>query len=129
MNIQTQNQTREIKSKERPDPETVADSRQDFANKIKTTPEIKGMKGAPLSKEIVEIHISAGKKTNMRPSDIVGTISNIEGVTAEDIGIISVADISTFVDIMNNKGEMVLEALQERAIKGRIRKVSRVTHK
>jgi hypothetical protein len=34
-------------------------------------------------------------------------------------------DISTFVEILNGKGEMVLEALQEKPIKGRLRKVSK----
>jgi len=47
-------------------------------------------------------------------------------MTAADIGIINILDVSTYVEILNNKGEMVFEELQSIPIKGRLRKVSRV---
>lgn len=59
----------------------------------------------------------------MRPVDIVGTLCSIEGVEASDIGVINVQDISTFVEVLNNKGDMVLKALQSKNIKGRPRKL------
>ncbi|OLN30780.1 ATP-dependent RNA helicase YxiN [Desulfosporosinus metallidurans] len=34
-------------------------------------------------------------------------------------------DVSTFVEILNNKGELVLQELQNTSIKGRLRKVSK----
>ena len=55
----------------------------------------------------MKLHINAGKKTKMRAVDIVGTLCNIKGMTAADIGIINIIDISTFVEILNNKGELV----------------------
>ena len=58
--------------------------------------------------------------------DIVGTLCSIKGMTADDIGIINIVDISTFVEILNNKGEMVFQELQNTPIKGRLRKVSKV---
>lgn len=73
----------------------------------------------------MKIHINAGKKTKMRPVDIVGTLCSIQGVTAADIGIINVLDVSTFVEILNNKGDLVLQQLQNTPIKGRLRKVSK----
>ncbi|MDF2700542.1 MAG: box helicase domain protein [Haloplasmataceae bacterium] len=116
----------EIPLKDKPEKETVMNSKIRFVEKINSTPEIKETKGATFNKEIMKIHINAGKKTTkMRPADIVGTLSNINGMTAEDIGIINVLDISTFVEILNNKGEMVLQELQNIPIKGRIRKVSK----
>ena len=60
----------------------------------------------------------------MRPVDIVGTLCNINGMTAADIGVITILDVSTFVEILNNKGEQVLKELQTKNIKGRPRKVS-----
>lgn len=117
---------KEIEIKARPESETVNYFKKDFFEKINTTPELKETKGAQLSKEIMKLHINAGKKTKMRPVDIVGTLCNINGVTAEDIGIINIADISTFVEILNNKGELVFLALQDMPIKGRLRKVSKV---
>ena len=116
----------EIPLKERPEKGTVESFRQEFVNKMKTAPEIKKMKGAQLNKQIIKLHINAGKKTKMRAVDIVGTLCGIKGMAASDIGIINVADVSTFVEILNNKGELVFQALQTTPIKGRLRKVSKV---
>ena len=59
----------------------------------------------------------------MRPVDVVGTLCNIEGVDVGDIGVINILDVSTFVEILNGKGKLVLEALQTKPVKGRLRKV------
>ena len=117
---------KEIPLKDKPDRETVDNSKHEFVEKINAAPEIKETKGAQLRKEILKLHINAGKKTKMRPVDIVGTLCNIKGMTAEDIGVINVADVSTFVEILNNKGELVFRELQKTPIKGRLRKVSKV---
>jgi len=117
---------KEIPLKEIPEKETVEDFKQDFIKKISTVPEMKETKDAELSKEIMKLHINAGKKTKMRPVDVVGTLCNIEGMKAADIGVINIQDISTFVEILNNKGELVLRQLQKTPIKGRLRKVSKV---
>ena len=119
---------KEIPLKVRPDKETVNDSKEEFEEKINTRPEIKETKGAELDKEILKLHINAGKKTKMRASDIVGTLCNIEGITKDDIGIINIMDVSTFVEILNNKGELVFDELQNKPIKGRLRKVSKAIY-
>ena len=108
-----------------PDKETVQSLSEQFNERMATAPALKEAKGASLSKEIMKLHINAGKKTKMRPVDIVGTLCNIRGMTAEDIGIINIADVSTFVEILNNKGELVYRELQKIPIKGRLRKVSK----
>ncbi|NSA05109.1 superfamily II DNA/RNA helicase [Clostridium beijerinckii] len=84
---------KEILLKERPKVETVNNFRDEFYLKMNTRPEIKETKGAKLSKEIMKLHINAGKKTKMRAVDIVGTLCNIEGMTKDDIGIINIVDI------------------------------------
>jgi ATP-dependent RNA helicase DeaD len=117
---------KEIPLMERPDEETVNNAKQKFVEKTNTAPEIKETKGAQLSKEILKIHINAGKKTKMRAVDIVGTLCSIKGMTKDDIGIINIIDISTFVEILNNKGELVFQELQKTPIKGRLRTVSKV---
>ncbi|AEY66500.1 DEAD/DEAH box helicase [Clostridium sp. BNL1100] len=116
---------KEILLKEIPDKDTVNNLKQEFSEKIVTTPEIKETKGVQLNKEIMKLHINAGKKTKMRPVDIVGTLCNLKGMTAADIGIINILDVSTFVEILNNKGELVFKELQKTPIKGRLRKVSK----
>ena len=117
---------KEILLKERPEKDTVNNSKEEFVEKINTTPEIKEAKGAQLSKEIMKLHINAGKKTKMRLVDVVGTLCSIKDMTAADIGIINIIDVSTFVEILNNKGELVFQELQKTPIKGRLRKVSKV---
>ncbi|MDA8442289.1 MAG: DEAD/DEAH box helicase [Peptococcaceae bacterium] len=116
---------KEIPWQERPEAETVRQSKQGFRAKLETLPELKATKGAQLSTEIMKIHVNAGKKTKMRAVDIVGTLCSIQGITAADIGIINILDVSTFVEILNNKGELVLQALQNTPIKGRLRVVSK----
>lgn len=116
---------KEIDIRERPETLELKDSKEKFEEKMKERPEIKELKGEELSKNIMKIHINAGRKTKMRPVDIVGTLCNIDGMTADDVGIINVLDISTFVEILNGKGEMVLEELQTTTIKGRLRNVNK----
>lgn len=120
---------KEIPLKDKPKKETVIESKEEFERKINTVPEMKEAKDLQLNKEILKLHINAGKKTKMRAVDIVGTLCNIDGITADDIGVISILDISTFVDILNNKGELVYNELQNTPIKGRLRKVSKANPK
>ncbi len=82
-----------------------------------------------IHQEILKLHINAGKKTKMRPVDIVGTLCNLPGMCADDIGIIQIQDISTYVEILNGKGEKVYKQLQKTPIKGRMRRVSKVEHR
>ncbi|MBN8047549.1 DEAD/DEAH box helicase [Paraclostridium bifermentans] len=116
---------KELTMKMKPSKRLVMSLKPEFDKKLEQRQKFKEDKGANLSQEIMKIHINAGKKTKMRPVDIVGTLCSIEGMKAEDIGVISVLDISTYVEILNNKGEMVLKALQTKNIKGRPRKVTR----
>lgn len=80
-------------------------------------------KGAAFNKTIARLIIGGGRKSKMRAVDIVGAISNIEGVEALDIGIIDVRESVTYVEILNEKGAFVLEALKNKPIKGKLRKV------
>lgn len=81
-------------------------------------------KGADLDAQITKMHIRAGRKEKIRPTDIVGAICSIEGLSGEDIGVIEIQDRETLVDILNDKGRMVCKELQKKNIKGRLRKVS-----
>jgi predicted RNA-binding protein len=78
-----------------------------------------------INKEITKIYIGAGKKKKIRAGDIVGAITSIQGVKSEDIGIIDVQDNYSYEDIMNEKGELVLQELGQVTIKGKIIKVER----
>ncbi|MGO1712187.1 MAG: DEAD/DEAH box helicase [Senegalia sp. (in: firmicutes)] len=116
---------KEILLKKVPGNELINSLKKEFDEKLNTKAKIKESKGDLLNEQIMKIHINAGRKTKMRAVDIVGTLCNIEGMTKDDIGIINILDISTFVEILNNKGEMVLEKLQTTTIKGRLRNVNK----
>lgn len=114
-----------LEIKEAPLEDELAIVKEAFYEKINSKEKVMHEKHPDLSKGILKIHINAGKKTKMRAGDIVGTLCSIDGVTQEDIGIINIQDVSTFVEILNNKGNHVLQVLQTKPIKGRLRKVTR----
>ena len=74
---------------------------------------------------IMKLHFNGGKKKKLRAVDFVGTIAKLPGVTADDIGIITIQDDLTYVDILNGKGSLVLQAMKETTIKGKKLKVSK----
>ena len=124
-NLILDSQKRLIEELKRPSKAAVQISKDEFRQKISQRVVLKEEKGHQFKDEILKIHINAGKKTKMRPGDVVGAICNIEGVTGDDIGVIDLMDISTFVEILNGKGETVFRALQQMPIKGRMRRVSK----
>lgn len=83
----------------------------------------KPRKGEALNAGIMRLTIGGGRKSKMRAGDIVGTVCAIDGIEVSDIGIIDIRDSLTYVEILNGKGTAVLEALKNRPIKGKIRKV------
>lgn len=83
------------------------------------------VKADKLNEGILKLHINAGKKTKMRAGDIVGAICSIDGVSGDDIGVINIIDISSFVEILNDKGEYVFEQLKNTKIKGRLRNIDK----
>ena len=76
-------------------------------------------------KAIMKLHFTGGKKKKLRAVDFVGTIAKLPGVTAEDIGMITIQDELTYVEILNGKGSLVLQAMKETTVKGKKLKVSK----
>lgn len=92
---------------------------------LKSNPQVKKQKSKAVNKDITKIYLNGGKKKKIRPGDIVGAISRIEGITSEDIGIIDVQDAVSYVDILNGKGNKALEGLRNGTIKGKKLKVEK----
>ncbi|WP_167958449.1 DEAD/DEAH box helicase [Anaerosporobacter faecicola] len=101
----------------------TAEEEKPFWDRQKEKVVLKKKKGEAFQQTIMKLTISGGKKSKMRAVDIVGTICSIDGILAEDIGAIDVRDSITYVEILNGKGDKVLNALQVKTIKGKIRKV------
>lgn len=115
----------EIERMDAPSQLEVAGSKADFDEKIGGRRVVRNNKTARINQGITKLHFSGGKKKKLRAVDFVGTIAKIPGVTAEDIGIITILDHLSYVDILNGKGSLVLQAMENATIKGKRLKVSK----
>ena len=61
----------------------------------------------------------------IRVGDIVGAFSNIDGIKNEDIGVIEISDLCSYVDLLNYKGEIFLKKHKQIYIKKKPVKVKR----
>lgn len=113
----------------KPTKEEVSIEKPSFDEKMNTAPQIKKMKSDQLNKEIMKLRFNGGKKKKLRATNFVGVISNLEGVKAEDIGIITVQDTLTYIEILNGKGPLVLEAMKNTKICGKLLKVTKAVDK
>ncbi len=107
----------------------VSKARLIFDEKIKAAPVIKQLKSDQLNKGIMKLRFNGGKKKKLRATNFVGVLSNLEGMSAEDIGIITIQDTLTYVEILNGKGPMVLEAMSHTTINGKQLKVTKALDK
>ncbi len=110
----------------KPEKEEVQNAKADFEEKMNTKPMVKKQKSDQLNKEIMKLRFNGGKKKKLRATNFVGVIANIEGVTADDIGIITIMDTLTYVEILNGKGSLVLKAMKDTTVSGKQLKVSKV---
>ncbi|MCD7035343.1 DEAD/DEAH box helicase [Metabacillus sp. GX 13764] len=115
----------EIPMTEAPTNREVARKKAAFEEKLGGRRVVKNNKTARINQDIMKLHFSGGKKKKIRAVDFVGTIAKIPGVTADDIGIITIQDHMSYVDILNGKGSLVLQAMENATIKGKKLKVSK----
>ncbi len=114
----------EIPIMEVPSHKEVSKGKAAFEEKTRGRRVVKNNKTARINKDIMKLHFNGGKKKKIRAVDFVGTIAKIPGVTADDIGIITIQDHLSYVDILNGKGSIVLQAMEKTTIKGKKLKVS-----
>ena len=115
----------EIPVGEAPRQQEVVVGKNAFEEKVSGRQKVKNNISMPINKDIMKLHFNGGKKKKLRAVDFVGTIAKLPGVTADDIGIITIQDDLTYVDILNGKGLLVLQAMKETPIKGKKLKVSK----
>ncbi|MFD0672869.1 DEAD/DEAH box helicase [Cohnella sp. GCM10027633] len=113
----------EIRKRKAPSSDEVQLRQPSFEKKVTTQPTIKKDKNAQLNQGITKLYFGGGKKKKLRPVDFVGTLSNLPGMSADDIGIIAIQELESYVDILNGKGKLVLEAMKSTTVKGKLLKV------
>ena len=111
---------------EAPSIEQVREGKDAFFQRQKKQQAAKKRKGAVLNRSITKLAIGGGRRSKMRAGDVVGAICSIDGITQEDIGIIDVRDSMVLVEIFNGKGSHVLEELEKKTIKGKVRKIRKM---
>ena len=115
-----------IPVKEIPDDDLVSRGRMEYEEIIKIKPKAKVLVSSKLNREITRIRINSGKKSKMRASDILGAVTSIKGITADEIGIIDVQDTCTYVEIFGDNAYKIIDALKVIKIKGKVQTVKKV---
>ena len=113
----------EIPKIKAPSEEAANLRREEFEQKLHVRTELKKNKRELLNEQIMKLNFNGGKKKKFRAVDFVGTIAKLDGITADDIGIITIYDHVTDVEILNGKGPLVLEMMKNTTIKGKQLKV------
>lgn len=112
-----------IPIKEAPNKQQVVTSRAAFNQKMNEKPELKMDKKEKLNDDIVKLYFNGGKKKKLRAVDFVGTIAKLSGISSDDIGIITIQENVSYVEILNGKGSSVLKQMKDTTIKGKKLKV------
>ncbi|BCZ46099.1 ATP-dependent RNA helicase DbpA [Clostridium gelidum] len=102
-----------------PGKEQIEEEREESTELLQSKPKKKTEKAKIINTNITKIYLNGGKKKKLRAGDIVGAICNIEGLSADDIGIIDIQDSVSYVDILNGKGKKVVDELKNMTIKGK----------
>ncbi|MFB1049955.1 DEAD/DEAH box helicase [Paraliobacillus sp. JSM ZJ581] len=94
-----------------------------FYKKISSKPQPNDRIQKKLEQGIMKLYFNGGKKKKIRALDFVGTITSINGVSSDDIGMITVEHNQSYIEILNGKGMLVLQAMKHKTIKGKQLKV------
>jgi superfamily II DNA/RNA helicase len=106
-----------------PNERLVNRSKAAFEKKINANVRPKIARNKELNKDITKVYFNGGKKKKLRAVDFVGTLTSIKNVSAEDIGIITIQENVTYIDILNGKGPYIIAEMQDRTVKGKTLKV------
>jgi ATP-dependent RNA helicase DeaD len=73
----------------------------------------------PRSRGMARIYIGEGRKSNIRPGDLVGAITNEAGIEDHSIGAIEIGDRFSLVEVAEELVDEVIAALRATKIKGK----------
>ena len=69
--------------------------------------------------DVTRVYVGAGRKSGVRPGDLVGAIANEARVDSSNIGAIEIADRFSLVEVPERMAERIIEALRSTTIKGK----------
>jgi ATP-dependent RNA helicase DeaD len=79
----------------------------------------------PKNQKMVRIRVALGRKSGVRPADLVGAIANEAGISGKDIGSIEMGNGFSLVEIPETAVDAVVEAMSGAKIRGQRVTVSR----
>lgn len=84
---------------------------------------LKSENNAPLIPPMVTLQILGGRKEKIRPGDVLGALTGEAGFTREQVGKITVTDMSTYVAVDRNIAREAVKRLSAGKVKGKAVKV------
>jgi ATP-independent RNA helicase DbpA len=78
---------------------------------------------SPLVPPMVTLQILGGRKEKIRPGDVLGALTGEAGFTREQVGKITVTDMSTYVAVIRNIAREAVKKLSAGKVKGKTVKV------
>ena len=84
---------------------------------------LKSENNAPLIPPMVTLQILGGRKEKIRPGDVLGALTGEAGFTREQVGKITVTDMSTYVAVTRNIAREAVKRLSAGKVKGKTVKV------
>jgi ATP-independent RNA helicase DbpA len=77
----------------------------------------------PLVPPMVTLQILGGRKEKIRPGDVLGALTGEAGFTREQVGKITVTDMSTYVAVVRDIARQAVKKLSAGKVKGKVVKV------
>jgi ATP-independent RNA helicase DbpA len=85
--------------------------------------ELQSGNDSPLVPPMVTLQILGGRKEKIRPGDVLGALTGEAGFTREQVGKITVTDLSTYVAVARNIASVAVRKLSAGKVKGKTVKV------
>jgi len=76
-------------------------------------------RGRAEAQGVARVYIALGRKSGVRPGDLVGAIANEAGLDSRDIGAIEIADRFALVEVPDDAADHVIRALRSTTIRGK----------
>ncbi|PKM21341.1 MAG: ATP-dependent RNA helicase DbpA, partial [Gammaproteobacteria bacterium HGW-Gammaproteobacteria-14] len=84
---------------------------------------LKPRAGGVLEPTMVTLGIAAGRKDKLRPGDVLGALTKEAGLSADQVGKITITDQQGFVAVHRDAADQALKRLSTGKIKGRALRV------
>jgi hypothetical protein len=90
-----------------------------YAGGAKSSKPSKPQKQTDKSGEFTTVFVGVGKNRKVFPRDLIQLFTNVDGVTADDIGQIKILDKYSFIELSKDKAQAAIDELSGKEYRGR----------